>query len=240
MQNNQADQPCVLVIGPRHRGVALALLKALGTARSYDETYLKTVPGDDKPSLSISKWTAELSFDELRHRLTELNQEAFNTGLAALNQEAFNTFITQVVLQIRRKQEINLRFFIKKSNASLFASVQDVASELNWVISLAKGSHPLVKGALFFRVTILNEDREIQEQVRDKLPSPDDCGLAWELATEQDLALWRKIDSSVELAKKPRSPLFLRSNGEAHGTLLIVSIDEASCFCEAMSSSSSE
>jgi hypothetical protein len=176
---------------------------------------------------SPSRWAAMVSHTATRVSLRSIKKRSIHLSPRLCSRFAV-------------KQEINLRFFIKKSNASLFASVQDVASELNWVISLAKGSHPLVKGALFFRVTILNEDREIQEQIRDKLPSPDDCGLAWELATEQDLALWRKIDSSVELAKKPRSPLFLRSNGEAHGTLLIVSIDEASCFCEAMSSSSSE
>jgi hypothetical protein len=58
MQNYQADQPYVLVLAPQYVGVVLALLKVIAAARGYDETYQKTVPREEKSSLSINKWTA--------------------------------------------------------------------------------------------------------------------------------------------------------------------------------------
>jgi hypothetical protein len=79
MQNYQADQPCVLAIGPRYFGVVLVLLNAIAAARTYDETHLRTVPRDEKPSLSINKRIAELPFDDLKRSVARLNHEALNT-----------------------------------------------------------------------------------------------------------------------------------------------------------------
>jgi hypothetical protein len=92
MQIHQADQPYVLVIPLRYIDLTLALLKEIVTARSYDQTYLKKVPRDGKPSLSINKWVAKLPLDDLKKR-----------GITGINQETFNVFIMQVMLQLRRK-----------------------------------------------------------------------------------------------------------------------------------------
>jgi hypothetical protein len=105
-QHSQADQPCILVISPQYVGMALALLKAIATARTHDEIYLKTVPADEKPMLAITKWTAELPFDSLMR------------SVGGLSQEAITVFITQVMLQLRRKQKIHLRLLVTRSDAS--------------------------------------------------------------------------------------------------------------------------
>jgi hypothetical protein len=200
IQNSQADQPCVLAFNPlRHRDVPQAIFETISLARTYDEIYTNRVPKDQKPALAISPLAASLVFETLDCEIKSAVRRRFRKGLTMpnLSPQNFNSFITQILLQLRRKPEIELRLCVPEHFLDWGTNrVYDTATRrLYEFMGLTLGLYPEVTGKVHYRITIVSENKDIQEQLQAKWSGSELHHVEWEVATESDEEAWPHPDN---------------------------------------------
>jgi hypothetical protein len=199
MQHNQTDQPCVLAFSPfKHEGVETAIVETIELAHMYDMIYTNRVPKNQKPVLSISPLAASLTFQTLKNHVNNAVHGYFMRAID-LSQKEFNAFITQMLLQLRRKPEIELRLHVPER---LFSQLMNDAIDiptprLLWYLEFTRRLLPQAKGDLLWRLTIVSGSRDVQDKLQATWNEVDIREVNWEVVKDQDLEAWGALDNLV-------------------------------------------
>jgi hypothetical protein len=199
MQHNQTDQPCVLAFSPfKYEGVETAIVETIELAHIYDMIYTNRVPKNQKPVLSISPLAASLTFQTLKNHVKNAGRHHFLRTMD-LSQKEFNAFITQMLLQLRRKLEIELRLHVpERSFSQLMNDSLDIATpRLLWYLELTRRLLPRAKGDLRWHLTIVSGSRDVQDKLQATWDEVDIREVNWEVVKDQDLQAWQALDKLV-------------------------------------------
>jgi hypothetical protein len=177
------QQECVLAfkaskedevqVGP----LICALVQVLSTAHLYDTTHPAKLRARDKAPRDIDYCTLTIPLYQLKSKLVQLYKHRNSQLKPDVFTNEFKDLFRMMVLQIRRTQTVELRWYLPKHYEPHWAFINLFITTVE-----ASSDQPLK-----LRMRIISADQKTQRQVRDLLfKAPAQENTIWEVMPEED------------------------------------------------------
>jgi hypothetical protein len=188
-----SDQPPVIFYSPWKTYQPMEtlglFLRTLSLACQYDKIYLRTVPKGQNPELKLDKWALKIPLANFKRSMAH----TYDRDLPAPNIDAdtFHNFLTRVLLQMRRKQILELRILLRneyEGRGSLLSITGTKECVREYVGNIVKPQwREIILAPLHYRVVVVSEDAVAQAHLKQHPKWNRLSGLVeWDVATPAD------------------------------------------------------